>query len=189
MRAIRNWPRVIHARKNVIIDDGTRPGPAWEGSAYLRLKSPRSVMCIPLLRQGGVLYLENSQAAYAFPPDRVALLEVLAARAAIALEVARLYGDLQAREARIRRLVEANIIGILIWDVEGRITEANDAFLRMIGYDRDDVVSGRLNWTDLTPPEWLDRDRRIWLPELRKTGRLPPSRRNTSARTAAACRS
>jgi PAS domain S-box-containing protein len=168
---------VIHARTNVIIDDGARPGPAWDGSAYLRLKSPRSVMCLPLLRQGsvgGVLYLENSQAAYAFPPDRVVLLEVLAARAAIALEVARLYADLQAREARIRRLVEANIIGIMIWDVEGRIIEANDALLRIIGYDRDDIASGRVKWTDLTPPEWLDQDRRIWLPELRKTGRLPP---------------
>ncbi|HYD62076.1 MAG TPA: AAA family ATPase [Noviherbaspirillum sp.] len=168
---------VIHTRKSVIIDDGARPGPAWEGSAYLRLKSPRSVMCIPLLTQGsmgGVLYLENSQAAYAFPPDRVALLEMLAARAAIALENARLYSDLQAREARIRRLVEANIIGIMIWDVQGRITEANDAFLRIVGYDHDDVASGRLNWTDLSPPEWLDRDRRVWLPELRKTGRLPP---------------
>jgi PAS domain S-box-containing protein len=168
---------VIHARTNVIVDDGMRPGSAWEGSAYLRQRAPRSVMCIPLLMRGnvgGVLYLENSQAAYAFPPERVALLEAVAGRAAIALENARLYGDLQAREARIRRLVEANIIGIMIWDVEGRIIEANDAFLRMVGYDHDDIASGRLSWTDLTPPEWLDRDQQIWLPELKKTGRLPP---------------
>ena len=41
----------------------------------------------------------------------------------------RLYRDLAEREARIRRLVDANIIGIFIWDFDGRILDANDAFL------------------------------------------------------------
>jgi PAS domain S-box-containing protein len=68
------------------------------------------------------------------------------------------YGDLQEREAKIRRLVDANIIGILIIDLEGQIVEANDAFLRMVGYDRADLVSGRMRWTDLTPPDWRDHD-------------------------------
>ncbi|MGM9490365.1 response regulator [Ideonella sp. YS5] len=81
---------------------------------------------------------------------------------------------LQESHARIQRLVESNIIGILMWDAEGRITEVNDAFLCMLGYDQDDVASGRLNWKEITPPEWLDRDEQIWLPEQRKTGRLPP---------------
>src|SRR6201993_2279924 len=67
---------------------------------------------------------------------------------------------LREREARIRRLVEANIIGIFISGLKGRILEANDAFLRVIGYGRDDLVSGRIRWTDLTPPEWRERDRR-----------------------------
>ena len=43
---------------------------------------------------------------------------------------------LRESEAKIRRLVDANIIGIFIWDLDGRIIEANDAFLRMVGYDR-----------------------------------------------------
>ena len=85
-----------------------------------------------------------------------------------------LHRQLEERDAKIRRLVDANIIGIFIWDFEGRILEANDAFLRIVGYDRDDLVSGRLRWTDLTPPEWLDRDVATWLPELRMTGRLQP---------------
>jgi PAS domain S-box-containing protein len=154
---------VIHTRKNVIIDDGARPGPAWEGSAYLRVRSPRSVMCIPLLMQGGVggvLYLENSQAASAFTPDRVALLEVLAARAAIALENARLYGDLKAREARIRRLVESSIIGIFFWDLSGNITDANDAFLEMLGHSRQELLAGEVNWERMTPPEYRELDMR-----------------------------
>jgi PAS domain S-box-containing protein len=81
---------------------------------------------------------------------------------------------LRESEAKIRRLVDANIIGIFIWDFEGRIIEANDAFLRIVDYDREDLVSGRIRWTELTPPEWLDRDERRWLPELKTTGSLQP---------------
>jgi PAS domain S-box-containing protein len=62
--------------------------------------------------------------------------------------------ELQKREAKIRRLVDANVVGVLISDLEGPIIEANDAFLHMLGYSRDDLTSGRLRWRDLTPPEW-----------------------------------
>ena len=72
------------------------------------------------------------------------MLKLLASQAAISLENSRLYRDLAEREAKIRRLVDANIIGIFIWDFEGRILEANDAFLRMVGYDREDLVAGRM---------------------------------------------
>jgi PAS domain S-box-containing protein len=67
---------------------------------------------------------------------------------------------LREREAEIRRLVDSNIIGIFITGLEGRVLEANDAFLNLVGHDRDDLVSGRVRWTDLTPPEWRERDRR-----------------------------
>ena len=110
---------VIRTRERALLEDGSRPGPVWE-TAFGARAPPRSAVCLPLLRQGrlaGVLYLENSQAAYAFTAQRMAVLEVLAAQAAIALENARLYGDLQAREAKIRRLVEANIIGIVVLDL------------------------------------------------------------------------
>jgi PAS domain S-box-containing protein len=82
--------------------------------------------------------------------------------------------DLAEREAKIRRLVDANIVGIFIWDLKGQILEANDAFLRIVGYDRDDLASGRLHWTELTPPEWLDRDRERWVPEIKVSGILQP---------------
>jgi len=88
--------------------------------------------------------------------------------------LATLHSKLEEREAKIRRLFDANIIGIFIWELEGRITEANDAFLQMLGYDRDDLVCGRLRWTDLTPPEWFDLDTRRWIPELKTTGSLQP---------------
>jgi PAS domain S-box-containing protein len=80
---------------------------------------------------------------------------------------------LRESEAKIRRLVDSNIIGIFIWDLEGRILEANDAFLRMGGYDREDLISGRLNRTDLTPPEWRERDARTDA-ELKMIGAVQP---------------
>src|SRR5207249_4663824 len=48
--------------------------------------------------------------------------------------------DLREREARIRRLVESNIVGVSFWDLHGRITDANDAFLQTVGYSRQDLL-------------------------------------------------
>jgi PAS domain S-box-containing protein len=88
-------------------------------------------------------------------------------------ENTRLYDDLAEREAKIRRLVDANIIGVFIGDLDGRILEANEAFLRIVGYDCEDVIAGRINWKDLTPPDWRDRDAQ-WIEEHKRTGvRLP----------------
>ena len=88
-------------------------------------------------------------------------------------ENTRLYHDLTEREAKIRRLVDANIIGVFIGDLDGRILEANDAFLRIVGYDCEDVTAGRVNWKDLTPQDWRERDAQ-WIEEKERTGvRLP----------------
>ena len=89
-------------------------------------------------------------------------------------EISRFNRELQNRDARIKRLFDANIIGVAIWDLEGRILDANDAYLQMVGYDREDLLSGRLRWKDLTPPEWLERDERLWIPQLKITGSLAP---------------
>lgn len=118
------------------------------------------------------LYLRNAHYTV-FMPSRIAVLKLIASLAAVALENARLYADLEQREAKIRRLIDANIIGIFVWELEGRVLDANDAFLRMVGYDREDLASGRLRWTDLTPPEWLDRDGRA-IEELKITATVQP---------------
>jgi PAS domain S-box-containing protein len=76
------------------------------------------------------------------------------------LERKRAEHALQESEAKIRRLVDSNIIGVFFSGLKGRVHEANDAFLHLVGHDRDDLISGRIRWTDLTPPEWRERDRR-----------------------------
>jgi PAS domain S-box-containing protein len=102
----------------------------------------------------------------------LARLEAKRRRKVIAENIA-LHGDVLARDKKIRRLVDANIVGIIIWELDGRILEANDAFLNMLGYDREDLTSGRLNRTDLTPAEWKDRDART-VEELRRMGTVQP---------------
>ncbi|HLP67425.1 MAG TPA: PAS domain S-box protein, partial [Rhizobium sp.] len=62
------------------------------------------------------------------------------------------------REIRIRRLVDSNIIGVFFWDMHGAIPEANDAFLSMIGYERDDISKGVVQWNRLTPDEFSEID-------------------------------
>src|SRR3954469_1154224 len=75
----------------------------------------------------------------------------------------------ETAEDNIRRLVAAGILGIFFANVDGAIVEANQAFLQLLQYDREDLVSGRLRWADLTPAEWRDRDERS-LTEFLETG-------------------
>ena len=162
---------VLRTRESVVLDDAAAESP-FAADPYIRERQARSVLCLPLLNQAkliGVLYLENNLAPHVFAPARTAVLKLLASQAAISLENTRLYRDLAEREARIRRLVDANVIGIFIWTIDGQLVEANDAFLRMVGYDREDLIAGRIHRTDLTPPEWRERVA-LSLAELKMTG-------------------
>ena len=90
------------------------------------------------------------------------------------VETMRFHADVaRSKERKIRRLVDANILGICIANLEGEIVEANDAFLRMLQYSREDVVSRRLRWTDLTPAEWRGQTERS-VAELHSTGAFHP---------------
>jgi PAS domain S-box-containing protein len=159
----------------VILGDASSQN-QFSSDPYIVQRQARSILCLPLINHGkfiGILYLENNLTSHVFTPERITVLKVLASQAAISLENTRLYRDLEDREGKIRRLVDANIIGIFVADVEGRILEANDAFLRIVGYEREDLASGSLRRTGLTPPEWREHDERARA-ELRSTGRFQP---------------
>ncbi len=79
---------------------------------------------------------------------------------------------LQRSEFRFRLLVDSNIIPIICANMSG-ITEANDAFLKMIGYTRDDLAKGPIDWVKLTPPEHASKDVAA-LEELRAKGYCTP---------------
>ncbi|HKW45897.1 MAG TPA: PAS domain S-box protein [Gemmatimonadaceae bacterium] len=84
-------------------------------------------------------------------------------------ETVSLFHELREREAKIRRLVDSNIVGIVFSDRESQVIEANDAFLEMLAYTRHDVQAGRLRWRDMTPPEWSAISERAAV-QIRETG-------------------
>ncbi len=99
---------VLRTRERVLLQDASAES-EFAPDEYLRRHHTRSVLCIPLVKQArltGILYLENNLTSDAFTPARMALLEVLASDAAISLENARLYHDVQERERESRLIVE-----------------------------------------------------------------------------------
>src|SRR5215470_672444 len=166
---------VMRTPETIILDDASSQNP-FSADPYIVQHRARSLLCLPLMNQGkliGLLYLENNLTPNVFTPDRVTVLKVLASQAAISLENMRLYSDLEDRETKIRRLVDANILGIFTWNLEGDIVGANEALLTMLQYSRDDLVSGGVRWTDVTPAKWRERDERA-LAELKATGTFQP---------------
>jgi len=180
---------VLRTQEAMILDDAAAE-PVFAADPYIRQRQARSILCLPLVNRSklvGVLYIENNLAPRVFTPTRIAVLRLVASQAAIALENALLYTDLQRenserklaeeelreRESRIRRLVESNIIGLFFWNVAGMVTDANDEFLRIVDYSREDLLSGHVGWADMTPPEYRAVDARA-LEILRQGGTYPP---------------
>ena len=131
---------VLRTRESVVLDAAATE-PSFAADPYIRQRQARSILCLPLINQAkliGAIYLENNLIAGAFAPARIVVLELLASLAATSLENSHLYRNLEQREAKIRVLFDANIIGAFIGSIEGEALEVNDEFLRMLGYDRED---------------------------------------------------
>jgi PAS domain S-box-containing protein len=167
--------QTLRTGESLCLDDAVAD-PAFAADLYIHQRGARSILCLPLMNQGriaGALYLENNLSAGVFSPARFAVLRLVASQAAISLDNARLYRDVAEREAKIRRLVDANIIGIIVWNIEGEIIEANDAFLRMVGYEREDLLSRKVHWRDMTPPP-SRAESEVALVTAIRTGRAQP---------------
>jgi PAS domain S-box-containing protein len=81
--------------------------------------------------------------------------------------------EMRRSQERFRRLFESNTIGIAIADLGGRTLEANDAYLEMIGYSREELLAGKIRWDRITPPEHLARDHAA-VEQLQRTGVATP---------------
>jgi PAS domain S-box-containing protein len=129
---------VIRTRENVLLDDAAVPT-SFSADAYMQQRSPRSVLCLPLVKQAklvGALYLENNLTPRAFTSDRIAVLEVLATQAAISLENARLYSDLQHSEAFLAEGQSISSTGSFGWNLQSGEIYWSDETYRIFGYDR-----------------------------------------------------
>jgi PAS domain S-box-containing protein len=81
--------------------------------------------------------------------------------------------ELVKSENRFRGVFESRMIGNIFWDMDGTITDANDAFLKMVRYTKEDVLAGKLSWADMTPPEFKAQDEKA-LQEIVETGVMVP---------------
>jgi two-component system, cell cycle sensor histidine kinase and response regulator CckA len=158
--------------------------------AYLERLGLTSSMALPLVCRGkvvGVASLMRNSPGRPYTEDDLSLVQSVADHAALAIGNARSYAAervardaadraasaLQQAKAQFARLSECGIIGIMIADVHGNILEANDTYLKMLGYSRDELVQGVVRWSDLTPPELKHLgDRATEL--LRASGVAPP---------------
>jgi PAS domain S-box-containing protein len=129
---------VIRTRERVLLDDASVEN-LYSQDEYLRRKHPRSVLCVPIVKQTkliGVLYLENNLTPRAFTSDRVAVLELLAAQAAISLENADLYSDLQRSETFLAEAQSLSQTGSFGWSVaSGELYWSAETF-NIFEYDR-----------------------------------------------------
>ncbi len=85
------------------------------------------------------------------------------------LEVNSDHAERKRVERRLRRIYDSNMIGVAFWNVQGDVTGANDYFLDLIGYSREELEAGKIKWRELTPPEYREITERQ-LSEAKATG-------------------
>lgn len=133
---------VRRSREKVLLDNAASRNP-YSADGYFSRRHPKSVLCIPVVKQTnliGILYLENDLAAQAFSADRVAILELLAAQAAISLENALVYDALRESESQYRRIVDTSMEGIWVLDKDMVTTFVNTRMAEILGYSSNDLI-------------------------------------------------
>jgi PAS domain S-box-containing protein len=142
---------VIRTQKRVLLDDASADN-VYSRDEYVRRKHSRSMLCLPIVRQNklvGALYLENNLAPFVFTPDRVTVLQLLASQAAISLENATLYTDLQLQVGLLQRLP------VSAWTLkpDGNPDFVNQVWLDFAGQTLDFVRSHPEAWMTAVHPE------------------------------------
>ncbi|XYI00391.1 AAA family ATPase [Sorangium sp. So ce1128] len=153
-QSVLNYVRRSHER--VLLDDAAARHPFLEDE-YFRRKRPRSVLCLPIVRQArliGLLYLENNLVTGAFTPGRLSVIELLASQSAISLENAMLYAELEQENAERRRaeqalkanqemlqaIVDNSAAAIYLKDHEGRFLLANRQIGTVLGVPSEQLL-------------------------------------------------
>ncbi len=169
-------------RTRVLLDDARQTAP-FPADDYLLRRHPRSLLCLPLVKQArlvGVVYLENRLTPNAFTPERVALLELLASQAAIGLENARLYAELQGSEKRFRALIEYGADAIVMIGSDGRVLYASPSVEKMFGFPPDEIVGREAS--QLIRSDDLEDDGRALVELRRSPGKVSHLLRRTRHR-------
>jgi PAS domain S-box-containing protein len=141
--------------------------------AYTKIGPVRSAIGVPLVKDGRLtaIFAVHHGEPRLWAADEITLVEEVAERTWSAVERARVEQELQQSREQLKMALEIETVGVTFFELDGRITDANEAFLRIGGYTREDVESGRLRTDDLTPPEWqhASAEARKQLIELRRS--------------------
>ena len=145
---------VIRTRECLVLDDASIAN-LYSDDEYVRTKRARSLLCLPIVEQTklvGALYLENNLTPCAFTSDRVAVLELLASQAAISLENATLYSDLQREEQNFRLIVDTVPGFLCTMTARGEVEFVNQGILDYTGLTLEELA----DWRPLIHPDDLE---------------------------------
>jgi PAS domain S-box-containing protein len=142
---------VIRTQESVLLDDASADQ-VYSNDEYVRQNRSRSILCLPIVKQAklvGVLYLENNLTMGAFTPDRVTVLQLLASQAAISIENATLYSDLQLQAELLHKLP------VSAWTLmpDGTPDFVNQVWLEYSGQSPDFIRSRPEAWMNAVHPE------------------------------------
>jgi PAS domain S-box-containing protein len=142
---------VIRTQEPVLLDDASADK-TYSSDEYIQRNRCKSVLCLPIVKHAklaGLLYLENTLAPFVFTPDRVAVLQLLASQAAISLENAGLYTDLQIQVGLLQRLP------VSAWTLkpDGTPDFVNQVWLEFSGQTLDFIRSHPEAWMIAVHPE------------------------------------
>ena len=143
----------------VVLDDATRSD-VFSQDPYVTRARPLAVMALPILHRAelsGVLYLEHRSLDGVFTPERVSVLSLLASQAAISIENARLYADLQSTRDEYQTLYDNALEGLFRITSNGRLVNANPTLARIL--DFDSVAELMDGYRNLLPSIFLSRER------------------------------
>jgi len=137
----------VRTKDSVVLPDAVDAHP-FSADEYLRARNPRSILCLPLLKQSGligIIYLENHLTSSTLAPARIAVIKLLATEAAMVLENVHLYSDIRDRDTKTRRIIDSALDAVLSIDERGRVTEWNAQAETMFGWRRDEAVGRALS--------------------------------------------
>jgi len=155
---------VLHAQESLILDDASAPN-AFSNDEYLNRERVRSLLCLPMARQGqiiGMLYLENDQTPRVFNSAKLAVLEVVASQAAISLHSARLYNELRRNTSLLNEAERLSQTGSFAWNPSTAESHWSEETFRIFGYERENVPSDADAMRERIHPEDYDKSREVW---------------------------
>ncbi|CAN5541672.1 hypothetical protein BH11ARM2_BH11ARM2_27050 [soil metagenome] len=165
----------LRAGKNLVLNDVRDGIDSVEGYEALWKAQIAAVICVPIIKDGGVVAMMAVQQTHPrrWSSDEVELVQAFAERTWSEVQRAKAEQDLQLSEQRLRRILEAATVGVVVNNTAGVFSYANPPLLRMLGYTTEEVHRGEVSWGRIQDPDRLPMDDKA-LAQLRVSGSCDP---------------